>query len=70
MIVVGDSKYNSEIKDNDKKQCRWTKLEVDGMKENGSNSSVYVHKEWGMSDSWPDTLDYMEKKVKVKISEM
>ena len=70
MIVVGDSKYNSEIKGNDKKQWRWTKLEVDGMKENGSNSSVYVHKEWGMSDSWPNTLDYMEEKVKVKISEM
>ena len=70
MIVVGDSKYNSEIKGNDKKQWRWTKLEVDGMKENGSNSSVYVHKEWGMSDSWPNTLDYMANKVEVKISEM
>lgn len=70
-VVVGNKIYDNQIKGDPKKQWRWIVLEDYCVKnEDGTDTPVYVHKEWGMSKSWPKTLKYMEKIVGVTITEI
>ena len=72
MIVLDQTRYNNEVKDNKAQNWRWFPIGINDkiIDETGQPTEAYLTNQWGMSDKWSKIYTSMAESAGVVVTEM